>query len=155
MAWITEPQVSALLRTDLSADPYLGELIVQAQGLAEIEIPAQTEPVSQGLQSVLTQIVGRMWRAGMAAEMNPAALQSETTGPHTFQDTHSGSAGLGLTNREIRALKKAAGVTGLWVQPTKRAENLETAPLGDDDLIDTTDPVEILAGAQADLPYRT
>lgn len=154
MAWITSSQVGAVLRTDLSSDPYIDELITQAQGLAEVEIPAQTEPVSQALQSVLVQIVARMWRAGVAAEVNPGAFQSETTGPHTFQDTHSGSAGLGLTNREIRALKKAAGVTGLWVQPTKRGDHLETAPAYDDELVDTTDPVEHLAGAQADLPFR-
>lgn len=153
MAWITSEQVETVLRTDLSTDVYIDDLIVQAQGLAEVEIPAQTEPVTQALQSVLVQIVARMWRAGKSAEINPAALQSETTGPHTFQDVQAGAAGLGLTNREIKALKKAAGVTGLWVQPTKRGDYLETAPGYDDELIDLTDPLETLAGAQADLPF--
>jgi hypothetical protein len=143
-----------VLRTDLSGDAFIDDLIVHVQGLAEVEIPAQTEPVSQALQSALTEIVARKWRAGKSAEINPAALQSETTGPHTFQDVQAGAAGLGLTNREIKAIKKAAGVTGLWIQPTKRGDYLETAPGYDDELVDLTDPVETLAGGQADLPFR-
>jgi len=149
MPWITIDPVEAVLQTDLSADSYILELIDHAQGLAEIEVGAQATP-NAGLKSILTQIVARMWQAGQSAKMNPAGLQSETTGPFTFQNVNAGVAGLGLTNREKAQLRKAAGLTGIWVQPTSRGDHLETAP-SHDELEDATDPIDTLAAAQQDL----
>lgn len=144
--WITVRQVASLLQTDLDADPYIDDLLTHVQGLAEAEIGVQDTPTA-GLQSVVAQITARMWQAGQSAKINPAALQSDTTGPFTFQDTNAGAAGLGLTNRERAALKKAVGRSGIWVQPTTRGD-IETPPIHEDALDDPVDPINILAGAQ-------
>jgi hypothetical protein len=154
MAWIDSARVETLLQRDLSEDPWIDGLIDHAQGLAEIVIGAQTEPVANRLQSALAQIVARMWQAGQSAQINPGALQSETTGPFTFQDVRAGAAGLGLTNREKELLRSAVGKTGLWVQPTTRGDHLETAPVHHAELEDTTDPIDVLAGAQIDVQRR-
>jgi hypothetical protein len=126
-AWIDHVPVGVLVQTDLSGDDYIEGLIAQAQGLAEVEVGTQATP-SAGLKAVLAQIVARMWQAGKSAQVNPAAMQSETVGPFNYQNPNAGTAGLGLTNREKAALRKAAGVTGLWIQPTTRGE-VETAPI--------------------------
>lgn len=147
--WITRSRVETVLQTSLSDDPYIEDLIEHAQGLAEIEVGKQTAP-SAGLKSVLAQIVARMWRAGQSAQVNPAGVQSETAGPFTYQDPNARSAGLGLTDREKKALRKAAGVSGLYVQPTIRADALETPPTRD--LVeDVKDPIDKLASAQQDV----
>lgn len=149
MAWITFDQVEVLLQQNLDHDPYVIGLIDHAQGLAEVEIGEQEEPVSRRLQSVLANVVARMWQSGQSAQINPAGLQSETTGPHTIQDPRAGTAGLGLTDREKDQLRKAVGRTGLWVQPTTRGP-LETAP-GFRPVEDPTDPIDRLAAAQIDV----
>jgi hypothetical protein len=148
--WITPDRVAAILKTDLSGDPWILELIAQAQGLVEIEVGPQTAP-SVGMQAALAQIVARMWRAGEDAKANPPGNQQQTVGPFSFQNNNGGAAGLGLTNREKAAVRKAAGKSGLWVQPTSRGDHLETAPNGAR-VADLTDPVDILAGAQANMP---
>ena len=129
MAWIESTQVDVLLQTDLSDDSYVTALIGHAQSLAENEIGTQDDP-STGLQAVLAQIVARMWQAGQSAQVNPAALQSDTTGPFTFQNPNAGAAGLGLTNREIKALRKAAGLRQVGILPTTRGD-LETPAVVD------------------------
>jgi hypothetical protein len=68
-----------------------------------------------------------------------------------MQDRQGGAAGLGLTNREISQLRRAAGRTGLWVQPTSRGDHLETAGAGAILDGDVLDPIDRLAAAQADL----
>lgn len=125
MAWITSDVVEVLLQTDLSGDAYIDGLIDHAEALAEAEVGAKTEPVSAALQAVLAQIVARMWRAGKSAQANPAGLTMEQTGPFAMQDPNAGSAGLGLTNREIKALRRAAGLLQVGILPTTRGE-LET-----------------------------
>lgn len=130
MAWITSTAVEPLVQTDLSADTFISALINHAEALAEIEVGVQTEPVSAGLQAVLAQIVARMWRAGQGAAVNPGGFQSETS-PEYGYSVPTGptlAAGLGLTNQEKKDLKRAAGVNGLWVQPTTRGD-VETARL--------------------------
>lgn len=151
--WIEPEAVGTLLQRNLGGDTYIEKLIEHAQSLAEIEVGEQSDPSSK-LQAVLAQIVARMWQAGQSAQVNPAAHQSGTAGPFTFQDSNPGTAGLGLTNREKSLLKKAAGVGDLWVQPLTRGDRLETAP-GVYDVVeeDELDPIDQLAGAQADLNY--
>lgn len=149
MAWINKSAVAVLLQTDLDEDPFIDALIDHAQGLAEIEVGEQDDP-STGLQSALAQIVARMWQAGQSAKVNPAGLQGQMAGPFNVQNPNGGAAGLGLTNREKALLRKAAGKTGLWVQPTSRADDLETPPTHRD-LEDPTDPIDQLAAAQIDL----
>lgn len=114
MAWITRADVSPILRTDLTLDEWIDGLIDYAQGLAEVEIGAQEDP-TVGLRSTLAAIVARMWQDGESARVNPAGFTQETTGPFGFQDQTPGTAGLGLTNREIAALKKAVGRNTLGV----------------------------------------
>lgn len=145
MAWIDDTAVSALLQQDLATDPYIGGLIDHAQALAEAEIGEQTDltPPATGetpsaVQAVLAQIVARMWQAGQSARANPAALQSETTGPFTFQNPNAGAAGLGLTNRETRALRKAAGLVGVGTLPTTRGELETPAVIASTDYLDPT-----------------
>jgi len=140
--WITSEQVSILLQTDLSTDPYIDGLIVHAQGLAEGVIGTQEEPVSAALQSELANIVARMWQAGKAAQGNPAGYQSETAGPFTIQDTRGGTVGLGLTDRERKALRRAAGISPLAVVSTTRNDWLETP--GRDRLDELSDPADPL-----------
>jgi hypothetical protein len=131
VAWITDFDVAALLQTDLSGDNYIDQLIVHAQGLAEVEIGTQSSP-SQGIKSVLAQIVARMWQAGQSAKINPAALAQQEAGPFRFENPNAGAAGLGLTNREKALLRKAAGKSDLYVQPTTRGDVLETPPSSED-----------------------
>ena len=137
MAWITFAAVEPLVRADLSADPWIGGLIDNAQGLAEVEIGEQAEPISTGLQAILAQIVARMWQDSMSAEANPAGMAGESIDGYSFQDRTPGTAGLGLTNREKAALKRAAGILPLTVVSTTRG-NLETGWV-DDDIADNED----------------
>lgn len=130
MAWITYIQVEPLVQTDLSTDEWIDDLISHVEGLAEVEIGAQTEPVSTAIQTILAQIVARMWRAGRAASTNPAGFQSETS-PEYGYSVPTGShleAGFGLTYREKKDLRKAAGLGGLWVQPLTSG-TLETSSI--------------------------
>jgi hypothetical protein len=119
--WIASADVEVILHRDLSSDPYIDGLISRAQHLAELEVGTQDSP-NDRLKAVLASIVARMWQAGESARMNPAGMQSETSGPFTYQDVNAGVAGLGLTNRERSDLKKAAGISGLWIQPTSRSD---------------------------------
>jgi hypothetical protein len=133
MAWITSAQVSVVLQTDLSADTWIDDLIDHVQGLAEVEIGTQTEPVGLGLQSVFAQIVARMWRAGKAAASNPSGYQSEQIDDYRYATPVGGApivAGLALTKTERAALKKAVGQSQFWVQPTMQNAGLETAGPG-------------------------
>lgn len=124
MAWITSANVGVLLQTDLSADTWIDDLIDHAQALAEGEVGTQDSP-SNALKAVLAQIVARMWQGGQSAQVNPAALTMEQTGPFAMQNPNAGAAGLGLTDREIKALRKAAGKLTVGVLPTTRGD-LET-----------------------------
>jgi hypothetical protein len=152
-AWIASDAVATLLQTDLGDDSHIDALIAHAQALAEIEIGAQASP-GAGLQAALAQIVARMWQAGQSAQINPAALTQDQVGPFGFQNPNAGAAGLGLTNREKALLRKAVGKGDLYVQPTTRGDRLETAPIHDE-LEDPNDPVDSLAGAQADMTTPT
>lgn len=147
MAWITAEPVEVLLQTPLSSDTYIDGLIDHAQALAELEVGEQASP-SNGLKAVLAQIVARMWQAGKNAQANPAAMSMEVAGPFTFQTMSPGVAGLGLTDREKAALRKAVGVSPFWIQPTMANEVLETPQYDGVGLGDDLDPVDILAAAQ-------
>jgi hypothetical protein len=131
MAWIERSAVETLLQTDLYDDEYVAALIDHAQALAESYVGEQDDPDPK-LRAVLAQITARMWQAGRSAQMNPAALQSETTGPFTFQNVNAGAAGLGLTNREIVALRRAAGMMSVGSLSTTRGR-LDTPDVRDDE----------------------
>jgi hypothetical protein len=130
MAWITKHQVEPVLRTELLTDQWIDGLIDHAQGLAEVEIGTQEEP-SAGIQAILAQVVARMWQDGESARVNPAGFAQETTGPFGFQDTSPGTAGLGLTNREKGALRRAAGLRVIGTLPTTRGDLETAAVVGD------------------------
>lgn len=151
MAWIEAEAVAVLLQTELDDDVYVPALIDHAQSLAEIEIGEQAAP-SARLRAVLAQIVARMWQAGRNAQLNPAALTQDVAGPFSFQAGQvAGAAGLGLTNREKSLLRKAVGRGDLWVQPTYRGASTELGPIGDDELRDETDDLELLVSAQGEM----
>lgn len=148
-AWITKEDVEVILQTELDADTYIDGLIDHAQALAELEIGTQDSPNSK-IKAVLANIVGRMWQAGQSARMNPAGMQSQTTGPFNYQDPNAGVAGLGLTNREKADLRKAAGINpGMWVQPTTRGLGLETAPYCRPGIPDPASLVDVVGGEPA------
>lgn len=124
--WITLTDVEPLLQRSLEADEWIAPLILHGQGLVEAEISTQDPTdLPVGLTAILAQIVARLWRAGQAANANPAGNQQETLGPHTFTAGNF-SAGWGLTNGERDQLARYR--SKLWVQPTHRADNLETPP---------------------------
>jgi hypothetical protein len=126
-AWITSEIVGVLVRTDLSADTFIDDLIDHVQGLSENEIGEQADP-SNGLKAVFAEIVARKWRAGRAAEMNPAGFQSDSAGPYSMSDPGArAGVGLGLTDREKQDLRRAVGLGGMWLQPTSRSDRLETS----------------------------
>lgn len=135
MAWITPEEVTAVF-PDLATEDtdYIQALIDQVQGLAEVIIGAQATP-SAGLKATMNQIVVRFWRGNKAATANPSGHQSESVEDYSYSDPTGGSfsqaSGLGLTDREKKALRSAVGRTGLWVQPTTRG-NVETAPRQND-----------------------
>lgn len=145
MAWIESDRVGTLLQTDLSADGYIDDLIDHAEALAEAEVGEQTEPVSAALQAVLAQIVARMWQGGQSAQVNPAALTMEQTGPFAMQNPNAGAAGLGLTNREIKALRRAAGKLAVGILPTTRGD-LETPHVIDSWAGELDETVETMSG---------
>ena len=132
MAWINPHTIEAIIQTDLVTDPYIDHLITHVQGLCELEIGEQTEPVSNKLAAVFSQIVARFWRAGKAASTSPQGYQSERVDDYQYEYPSQGAmlAGFGLTNAETKRLKKAAGQTQLWVQPISRGDGLETAGPG-------------------------
>jgi len=128
MAWIDPTDVTDVYPSaTVTAD-----LVAHVQGLAEVEIGDQTEPVSSKLAAVMVQIVHRFSLAA-AGDDN---ISQEALGPYSY--TRATVSGLGLTKTEKRLLKKAAGQSTFWVQPITRSaegKGLETAgPLaaGDD-----------------------
>jgi len=124
--WITPHDIEPLVQTDLTTDDWVDALIPHAQGLVEAEIGAQNPAaLPAGLTAILAQIVARLWRAGKAANVNPAGHQQEVLGPHTFTAGNI-SAGWGLTNKESDSLARFR--TKLWVQPTHVSATLETPP---------------------------
>lgn len=127
-AWITSSDVEVILRRSLAGDEWIDGLIWHAQFLAEIEIGEQDAPTNR-VKAVLAQIVARLWQDGESARVNPAGLAMEVAGPFTIQDASPGTAGLGLTNREKAAIKRAAGLTTIGTISTTRGD-LETADVG-------------------------
>lgn len=126
MTWIEPEDVGTLLQTDLSEDPWIAGTITHTVELIEGEIGAQDpDDLPTGLAAQAAQIAARLWRAGKAANSNPAGNQQDTLGPHSF--TAGGlTAGFGLTQREKDDLDKFKTNSALWVQPTNRGDALET-----------------------------
>lgn len=123
MTWINRIDVAVVLQRDLDDDPWIDDLILQVQGLCEIEIGEQEEPVPRPLAALVTQITARHYRAGVGAAANPAGFQTESIEDYTYTVPTGAhiEAGLGLTKREKADLRRAVGRgTGLWVQPTTR-----------------------------------
>lgn len=147
-AWITHADVGALVHLDLSEDEWIEATIAHAQGLAELEIGEHDDP-SQGLKSTLAQIVARMWQAGESARTNRPANTGGQAGPFAFQNPHAGAAGLGLTEREKKQLRKAVGKGSLFTQPTTRGDQLATPGRRSSGVSDPLDPIDQLASAQA------
>jgi len=127
-AWIAPARIATLLRAELDTDEYMAEFIDHVQGLAEVEVGEQDEP-SAGLKSVFAEIVARKYQATLDAETNPTGVSQESIGGYSWS-RHS-MVGLLLTDNEKKALRKAAGVSGMWVQPFTRGDRLETAGLVD------------------------
>lgn len=127
MPWIEPDAVAVLVQTDLTDDPWIPGLIDHAEQLIEAEIGAQDEyaGLPAGLAAITAQVVARLWRAGKAANVNPAGHNMEVLGPHTFQAGNL-QAGWGLTRGEKDALAKFR--SKLWVQPTHVADALESPP---------------------------
>lgn len=135
MSWITFEDLTAVYPAVASEDTdEIEALIAHVQGLATIEIGAQTEPVGVGLTAAMVQIVHRFYLAS-GDDVN---ISQETLGNYSY--TRAQISGLGLTNAEKKLLKKAAGQSGFWVQPITRSEDgegLETAgPLTGDDWLE-------------------
>jgi hypothetical protein len=121
MAWITPARVATLLRIELDNDEYIVELIAHLQALAEVHVGAQTEPISAGLAATFAEVAARKYQASLDSETNPTGTTQETIGSYSF--TRTSMVGLLLTESEKKALRKAAGKTGLWVQPTTRDQD--------------------------------
>lgn len=116
MAWITSANVEAILQTDLSVDTWIDGLIDHCQALAEAIIGEQDTPNS-ATKAVLSQIVARMWRGGKQASSNPEGFQSASIAEEFSYTVPTGAhidAGLGLTNREKKELRRAAGKQPVW-----------------------------------------
>lgn len=123
-AWLEPEDVAVLIQTDLSDDPWIEGVIAHAQSLVEGEVGEQDESdLPAGLVAITTQIAARLWRAGRAANVNPAGNTQETLGPHSVTAGNF-DAGWGLTRREQEQLGKFR--SPLWVQPTHAADALET-----------------------------
>jgi hypothetical protein len=128
-AWIAPARIATLLRTELDADEYMVEFIAHVQGLAEVEVGPQEVPVSAGLASTFAEIVTRKYQATLDAETNPTGVSQESIGGYSW--SRYSVVGMMLTDAEKKALRKAAGVSGMWVQPITRGDRLETAGLVD------------------------
>lgn len=119
--WIATTDV-----TDVYPDTDVTDgLIGHVQGLAEIEIGEQDEPVSTGLAAAMVQIVHRF----ALAASDDDNISQETLSSYSY--TRTSLSGLGLTRAEKKLLRKAAGINGTWVQPISVASTegagLETA----------------------------
>lgn len=128
MAWITPADVTVVYSTaSLTADQ-----IAHLQGLAEGCIGPQTEPVRASLKAVMVDIGFRFWRGLQAAAANPAGYQAERTPEYGYEHPAPGPilSGFGLTDKECRALKKAAGVGGLsTIRVSRGAVETPTGPV--------------------------
>jgi hypothetical protein len=113
VSWIVPADVTAVYP---DVEP-TQEMVDHVQGLAESVIGSQDSP-SAGLKSVVVEIVRRF----VAALSDDPNVTQESLGSWAQSRGH----GLGLTDREIGALRRAAGDSGLWVQPTHRNIQLET-----------------------------
>lgn len=118
MAWITSTDVEVVLQTDLSGDAWIDGLIDHVQGLAESVIGlVDDDDVTNRLKSVFAQIVARFWRSGKAAATNPQGYETERIDDYQYQYPAGGPSnvsGLGLTNREKKDLRRAAGLRPVW-----------------------------------------
>lgn len=135
MAWITSTDVEPVLQTDLSSDDYIDGLIAHCEALAEGIVGEQDEPVSAQLKAVLAQIVARMWRGGRQAASNPEGFQSASIAEEFSYSVPTGAhidAGLGLTNREKKDLRRAAGVAPVWFITQDNAPAVFGDPLEED-----------------------
>ena len=111
MAWITPSDVSDVYPDATVTTAQLAHI----QGLAEGCIGAQTEPVSNAIKAVMVDVAWRFWRGVQASATNPEGYQAERTPEYGYEHPAGGPilSGFGLTDKECRALKKAAGVSGL------------------------------------------
>jgi hypothetical protein len=110
MSWVTPENVEAVYpNSNVSA-----AFIAHVQSLAEICVGEHDEP-SAKLKAAFTDVV---YRKHLATVNNPEAVNQETLGSYSYSMT--GAPGLGLTDKDCKSLKKAAGLSGLWVQPTTR-----------------------------------
>lgn len=118
MAWITPDDVADVYpAADLTE-----EQIDHLQGLAEGCVGQLSEPVSRAVKSIMVDIAWRFWRGLQAADVSPEGYQRETTPEYSYEYPAAGPilTGFGLTDKECRALRRAAGVTGLGVQRVSR-----------------------------------
>lgn len=152
MAWITPSRVATILRIELDTDEYMAELIDHVQGLAEDIIGIQDldtldagtaadQSKARRIRSTFAEIVARKYQASLDAEANPTGATQESLGGYSY--TRSNLVGFGLTEDEEKRLRRAAGISGLWVQPTTRDGS--GTGVEDDQLLDTdivgSDPV--------------
>lgn len=128
MAWITSEEIEAVYP---SADLTSAQ-IAHLQGLAEGCTGPQEEPVSARLKAALIEVAYRFWRGQQAAAVSPEGYQAERTPEYGYEHPAGGPvmSGFGLTDRECKALRTAAGVSSMWVQRVSRGE-VET-PSGPD-----------------------
>lgn len=111
MAWITVVDVTAVY----PAATITADQLAHLEGLAEGCIGPQSEPVSAALKAVMVDVAWRFWRGVQASATNPEGYQAERTPEYGYEHPAGGPilSGFGLTDKECRALKKAAGVSGL------------------------------------------
>lgn len=116
MSWLEPADVADVYGVEIPR-----AFIDHVQALAEVCVGEQTEPISTKLAATFVDVVYRKW---LAKEQNPSGITQEQLGPYMY--SMQGAPGLGLTDADCKRLKKAAGISGLWVQPLTRGR-LETA----------------------------
>lgn len=107
--WVQPEDIAEVYGAEVSEG-----FIRHVQSLAESCV-GEHETVSNRLKAAFVDVV---YRKHLATTHNPEGATQETLGSWSY--SVSNAPGLGLTDRDCKALKKAAGISGLWVQPLTR-----------------------------------
>lgn len=143
---VTTDDLDSLLAMNGTIDTRRAALLL---GLAQDLCSSVVSPVPDNARAIVYSIAAR-------AYMNPAGVAGETVGPTSVQFGPGALGGLGMTKREVSALKRLAGVGGAFsVDPTPSDAGTELYPWdlniwwlqGEDQALsmgaDTTDPANI------------
>lgn len=87
-------------------------LVREEAGRSWVDAEGNPKPFPASIRTIVLRVVDRAWR-------NPEGFSAESDGDYSYQRTNV-QPGVYLTEQEAKAVRRAAGKSGLWTQPTTR-----------------------------------